>query len=223
MIRTMALQNNEYKNYVCYTGTFISFSETGVEGLVYGFSDRKAKYLQGYSKLDLAYFFRLKDSFKLCTVFHKKTKKELYSGPITFYYNKKTQTILPFEISYDLFLDIVRQEHIVSLSSEIKLFEDKIVLDASIKEDDFILNEIQNLLITEDIKLDEFLLKVKKEIKAVQKCLNKLQQYDESKFEFNNFMKTPHSFLFGSKPIEVILRGDGEHLVKWVKSSSIAI
>lgn len=199
-----------------YVGHFTEFSEMGMEGLAFGFEDHKASYLPGYEKLDLTYFFKIKDIFPLVVISHQ--NKTIYEGPLSFTYHSETQSVVPKEIDFKVFRKIISEQYLVTLSIDKLLFDEKIILSASIKENDFMFQEIEKLLLTPDNKLSPEFLSFKNQFESVKKCLLKLESHNPNKFNFKTYLTSPQDFLFGSSPIEVILRGDGSHLVEWLKS-----
>lgn len=199
-----------------YVGHFTEFSEMGMEGLAFGFEDHKASYLSGYEKLDLTYFFKIKDSFPLVVISNK--NKNVYEGPLSFTYHQETQSVVPKEIEFNLFKKMVSEKFLITLSTYQVLFDEKIILSSSIKENEFIFKEIEKLLLTPDSQLSAEFLLFKQQFSAVKNCLLKLESHNPEKFNFKSYITSAQDFLFGSSPIEVILRGDGSHLVEWLKS-----
>lgn len=200
-----------------YHGKFEWFSEMGMEGASLIFVDDKAKYLSGYEQLDLSYFFKNFDQFHLVINF----KDELvFNNMATFVYNGKYGSVLPQEIDVKKLKEWINGGASVGLSTTKKLYGDKIILKASGIENEFLLENIKKLMKTPDSKLSQQFIGFKKEFKIVDKCLKEFQKMDpknQAKFNFDTYIVEPSSYLFGSKPIEVILRGDGAHLVEWLQ------
>lgn len=200
-----------------YYGKFEWFSEMGSEGPSLMFVDEKAKYLSGYEQLELSYFFKHLDQFMIVVLYQD---RNVYSNLTTFSYNSKIGAVIPQDIELKTLQEWISKGAHISITTNKKLYGDKIILKASGLEDDFLLENIQKLMKTPDSKLSEKLLIYKKEFKIVDKCLKVFQKTDrkhKNKWTLDSFIVEPQSFLFGSKPIEVILRGDGEHLIEWLQ------
>lgn len=200
-----------------YHGKLEWFSEMGSEGPSLIFVDEKAKYLSGYEQLDLAYFFKHLDQFMMIVNYQEKI---VYSNLTTFAYNAKAGTVIPQDIDLKTLKSWIDGKAMVSITTSKKLYSDKIILKADGMEKDFLLENITKLMKTPDSKLSEKLLVYKKEFKIVEKCLKVFQKSnikDKDQWTLETFITTPQSFLFGSKPLEVILRGDGEHLIEWLQ------
>lgn len=196
-----------------YRGHFNWFSEMGMEGATPIFEDLRARYLGGYESLELSYFFKNLNTVKVNVCLNNEI---VYDGVLTFIYSTKHNGLIPLEVNLKTFNLWISQKAYVSLDSEKPLYEDKIILKANIKEKDFLTSEISKLLKAKDTTLPDNFKKYKKEFKAIKKYLKVL----DSTAVFNDYILSPHSFLFGSTPVEIVLRGDGESLVNWMKERS---
>jgi hypothetical protein len=194
-----------------YIGNFDSFSEMGSEGVSFMFQDEKAKYLSGYETLELSYFFKRDDLF-IVSVFDNTNL--VYQGPLSFQYSSKYNTLIPKEIDFKAFNLWVNKKYTVHLNSSKKLYEDKIILKANNLETDFLLSQIEHLMKTPSSKLSPKMKSYKQQFNNIKKYIKKLYNNEKS---FDDYISSPQEFLFGSTPIEVVLRGDGVHLVKWLK------
>lgn len=199
-----------------YSGNFFQFSEMGMEGMAYGFEDIRGKYLSGYEVLDVTYFFKIKDSFPSVTI--SDNNQTLYEGPLSFTYNAELQAVIPKEIDVASFKKMLKNKNLITLSSEKVLYEDKIIIKMDIAEKDFLVSEINKLLSLPEKKVPANFVQIRKDFSSIKDSLSKIESHDPIKFNFNTYISTKQSFLFGSSPIEVVLRGDGSHLVEWLKS-----
>lgn len=200
-----------------YQGKLEWFSEMGSEGPSLMFVDEKAKYLSGYEQLELSYFFKHLDQFMMVVLYQD---KNVYSNLTTFAYNSKVSAVVPQDIELKILKEWISNGAHISITTNKKLYADKIILKADGLENNFLLENIHKLMKTPDTKLSEQLLVYKKEFKIVEKCLKIFQKTDaknKEKWTLDFFIVAPQSFLFGSKPIEVILRGDGAHLIEWLQ------
>lgn len=188
----------------------------GMEGLAFGFEDIRRKFLKGYAKLDVAYFFKLKDSFKV-SIFNPKNEL-VYEGELTFKYDKEAQSVIPKEIAFKDFQLMISQRYLVLLSTDRELYPPQLILDLEISEKDFLISEVKKLLQTPDENLPNNLKTYKSQFQSIESALMKIGEFAGQPIDFFNYLSQKNSFLFGSTPLEVVLRGDGNHLVEWLNS-----
>lgn len=193
-----------------YTGHFEFFSEMGMEGSASVFFDEKSKYLNGYDQLSLSYFFKPYDKIVNIVIDNNFIKE------LNFVYDGEHQIVKPLELSFDDWKKWIDDRKMVSFSIEKKLFKDKIILKSEKLEMKMLKSEIAKLLKSNNNELSEEFLKYKNQILELKKLLKELNKksLDGTKVNINDYIFNKSDYYFNRSPLDIILTGDGETVLK---------
>ena len=175
------------------------------------FEDIKAKFLNEKEKAQASYVFKFKDSFEMVTILDDKGKI-VFFGRLHFTELPQGQIVVPANLEESKWRKAVYDKNIVSIKTDKELYTPAIIEKAKAQEKSLIYSEILSLCHSDDSILSADNLIYKKALLNAKNEFDRLFN-DNSLESFINFIIEPQKGLYGSSPLELILRGQSENLL----------